>query len=389
MSCSIYQRIREVSRGRPPFVLHDGPPYANGVIHLGPRGQQDPQGHRRQVAARSTGAMRPTFRAGTATGCRSSWRWKRNTASRARSSMPPAFAPRAARLRAAQVDAQRADFKRLGVFGDWDHPYLTMDPRYEAQQIRALGKIIPTATCIAAPSRCTGAWTAVRRWPRPRSSTRIRPPRRSTSHSAWRDVAISRAAPASMPRGWAARCRWSSGPRRPGRCRPTRRSRSTRSIVIVAIAVDRAGSREVLVLAAELSRRLAGALRPDSAGAAGRVHRPGARRPEARCIRGCRKQVPVILGEHVTLDAGTGAVHTAPAHGQEDYVVGAALPAAGGQSRGPGRPLRRRYAAGGGTEGLGTADAVVVQQLEQNGALLHQRAAATQLPALLAPQDRR
>ena len=43
---------------------------------------------------------------------------------------------------AAQVDAQRADFKRLGVFGDWERPYLTMDPRYEAQQIRALGKII-------------------------------------------------------------------------------------------------------------------------------------------------------------------------------------------------------------------------------------------------------
>ena len=56
--------------------------------------------------------------------------------------MPRRFAPPAAHLPAAQIDAQRADFKRLGVFGDWDHPYLTMDPRYEAQQIRALGKII-------------------------------------------------------------------------------------------------------------------------------------------------------------------------------------------------------------------------------------------------------
>ena len=51
------------------------------------------------------------------------------------------FAPPAASLRPEQIDAQRTDFKRLGVFGDWEHPYLTMDPRYEAQQIRALGKL--------------------------------------------------------------------------------------------------------------------------------------------------------------------------------------------------------------------------------------------------------
>ncbi len=56
--------------------------------------------------------------------------------------MPPPSVPRAVHLRPQQIDLQRVDFQRLGVLGDWEHPYLTMDPRYEAQQIRALGKVI-------------------------------------------------------------------------------------------------------------------------------------------------------------------------------------------------------------------------------------------------------
>ncbi len=51
-------------------------------------------------------------------------------------------APPAASSRSEQVELQRADFKRFGVLGDWERPYLTMDPRFEAQQVRALGKII-------------------------------------------------------------------------------------------------------------------------------------------------------------------------------------------------------------------------------------------------------
>ena len=63
------------------------------------------------------------------------------------------------------------------------------------------------------------------------------------------------------------------------------------------------------------------------------------------------RQVPVILGEHVTLDAGTGAVHTAPGHGQEDFAVGAALRAASAQSGRQRRPFPAGHAAGGGAQG--------------------------------------
>ena len=75
---------------------------------------------------------------------------------------------------------------------------------------------------------------------------------------------------------------------------------------------------------------------------------------EGRALEGLKlrhplqeREVPVILGEHVTLDAGTGAVHTAPGHGQEDFAVGQRYGLAGGEPGGQRRPLPARHAAGG------------------------------------------
>ena len=87
-------------------------------------------------------STRPTSRAGIVTACRSSCGREEARPARAEARCARPSAPPAAPLRRSRSTLQRADFKRLGVFGDWDHPYLTMDPRYEAQQIRALGNII-------------------------------------------------------------------------------------------------------------------------------------------------------------------------------------------------------------------------------------------------------
>ena len=75
-------------------------------------------------------------------------RSRRSTAASAPSSTPRNSAPPAASSRSEQVDLQRADFKRFGVLGDWDRPYMTMDPRFEAQQIRALGQDHPQRTLL-------------------------------------------------------------------------------------------------------------------------------------------------------------------------------------------------------------------------------------------------
>ena len=141
-SSASIERIREVARGRPPFRAARWAALRQRRDPSRPRGQQDSQGHRRQVAHAGWPRCAVSSRAGTATACRSSWRWKRNTAGRARSSMRAALSRRLPCVCECADRSQRSDFKRLGVFGDWEHPYLTMDPRYEAQQIRALGKII-------------------------------------------------------------------------------------------------------------------------------------------------------------------------------------------------------------------------------------------------------
>ena len=86
--------------------------------------------------------MRPTSRDGTATACRSRCRWRRSHGRVGQKLDAEAFRAACREYALAQVDAQRSDFKRLGVLGDWDHPYLTMMPRFEADQLRAFGGII-------------------------------------------------------------------------------------------------------------------------------------------------------------------------------------------------------------------------------------------------------
>ena len=136
------------AQGRPRFVLHDGPPYANGDIHIGHARQQDPEGHRRQEQDAWPASTRRTCRAGIATACRSRCRSRRRTAS----TCPAAETQRLARAYATeQIARQSEQFKRLGVLGDWDHPYTTMAFKNEADEIRTLGKVLREGLPLSRP----------------------------------------------------------------------------------------------------------------------------------------------------------------------------------------------------------------------------------------------
>ncbi len=137
----IYNEMRRVGKGRPRFVLHDGPPYANGNDPHRPCAEQDPQGSGREIArsrwlrlalCAGLGLPRPAHRAAVE---KKHGRVGQKLDARAFRAACRAYAEE-------QIDLQRRDFKRLGVMGEWDNPYKTMAPRYEAQQIRALGKVI-------------------------------------------------------------------------------------------------------------------------------------------------------------------------------------------------------------------------------------------------------
>ena len=133
----LYRKIREVCRGRPKFVLHDGPPYANGDIHIGHAVNKI----LKDIIVRSktlAGFDAPYVPGWDCHGLPIEHQIEKLYGKH----LPPDEARRRCREYAAeQIQRQMKDFIRLGVLGDWDNPYLTMNFANEANEIRALGKI--------------------------------------------------------------------------------------------------------------------------------------------------------------------------------------------------------------------------------------------------------
>ena len=135
---NVYERIREASRGRPRFVLHDGPPYANGDIHIGHAVNKI----LKDIIVKSkslSGFDAPYVPGWDCHGMPIEVQIEKLHGK----NLPPAETQRLCRAYAAeQVERQKLDFQRLGVLGDWDRPYLTMAYRNEADEIRALGVLL-------------------------------------------------------------------------------------------------------------------------------------------------------------------------------------------------------------------------------------------------------
>jgi isoleucyl-tRNA synthetase len=133
-----YQRIREKSRGRPRFVLHDGPPYANGDIHIGHAVNKI----LKDIIVKSramSGFDAPYVPGWDCHGMPIEVQIEKTHGK----NLPTEETQRLCRAYAAeQVERQKKDFQRLGVLGDWDHPYLTMAFRNEADEIRTLGSLL-------------------------------------------------------------------------------------------------------------------------------------------------------------------------------------------------------------------------------------------------------
>jgi isoleucyl-tRNA synthetase len=134
----VYRRLRELARGRPTFVLHDGPPYANGDIHIGTAVNKILKDM--VVKSKSLAGFDARYVPG----------WdchgmpiEVQIEKKHGKNLPPAETQRLCRAFATeQIERQKADFKRLGVLGDWDNPYLTMAYGNEADEIRVLGRLL-------------------------------------------------------------------------------------------------------------------------------------------------------------------------------------------------------------------------------------------------------
>ena len=222
------------------------------------------------------------------------------------------------------MELQRSEFKRFGVMGDWNSPYLTMDPRFEAQQIRALGHIIrnghlykgakPVHWCLD----CRSALAEAEVEYEDKVSSAV-------------DVEFRVVDPADFARRVGHRLRrhrdspgvacpiWTTTPwTLPANEAVTLGSRDR---IRAAVGIAQSASRELLVLANEL---LDACLARYGLGKGQvLVQFAGAALEHLQLAHPfLEKHVPVIVGDHVTLEAGTGAVHTAPAHGQDDFIIG-------------------------------------------------------------------
>src|ERR1700716_3584903 len=137
----LYEKIRDIAKGRPSYVLTDGPPYANGTIHLGHAVNKI----LKDIIVKSRtldGYDAPYVPGWDCHGLPIEMQVEKTHGRVGQKIDAKSFRAACREYAHKQVDAQRSDFKRLGVLGDWYHPYLTMMPRFEAEQLRAFALII-------------------------------------------------------------------------------------------------------------------------------------------------------------------------------------------------------------------------------------------------------
>ena len=307
----LYERIREASTGRPKFVLHDGPPYANGDIHIG---------HAVNKILKDIVVKSKTL-AGFDAPYVPGWDChglpiEHQVEKKHGKNIPAAQFRKLCRdFAAEQVERQRKDFIRLGVLGDWYNPYRTMDFRTEADTIRALGRIRqrgylyqgakPVHWCLDCRSALAEAEVEYEDKTSPAIDVAFKVADNKPLAKALRFTHIYEPVYAVI---------WTTTPW----TLPANQAVAVHPELDYVLVKFSSG---LFILARDLAEK-------NLAGYQVKDYQVVAEFKGAE-IEGLLlehpfydRKVPVILGEHVTLDAGTGLVHTAPAHGLEDFAVG-------------------------------------------------------------------
>ena len=353
--------------GRPRFVLHDGPPYANGAIHIGHAVNKILKDI--VVKSRSLdGFDSPYIPGWDCHGLPIELQVEKKHGRPGQKLDARAFRAACRAYAQEQIELQRTDFKRLGVLGDWDHPYLTMDsalrgaaaarlrhdhpqrPPLQGREARALVPRLPLGAGRGG-GRVRGQDLA---------GDRCRLPRRR-QRATWRGASGLRAGELGTRTGRrrhldhdALDAAGEPGGRAARRVPTTCWSRSTQD-----------GEPRSPDPGQRAARRVPAALRHDA-------WRTVLASSTGAALEGLMlqhpfqdRQVPVILGDHVTLDAGTGAVHTAPGHGQEDFVVGQRYGLPVDQPGRQRRPLPARHAAVRGPDRSTRPTPVIIEALQR------------------------
>ncbi|MES9906672.1 MAG: class I tRNA ligase family protein, partial [Sedimenticola sp.] len=317
----LYKHIREACAGRPKFILHDGPPYANGEIHIGHAVNKV----LKDIIVKSRtmdGFDAPYVPGWDCHGLPIELQVEKKVGKPGQKVSAAEFRVACREYAAKQVDKQRIDFKRLGVVGDWDDPYLTMDFKTEANIIRALGRIVenghihkgskPVHWCTDCGSALAEAEVEYQDKESFTIDVRFRVLDEETL------MARCHSVPDGHGSGSLSVVIWTTTPW----TLPANQAVCLNPALDYAVVQsDGPQGKERLLVAEGLLKETMDRwdIEHYNVIAYGRGDAF-----EGLKLQHCfyDREVPVILGEHVTLEAGTGAVHTAPGHGLEDYIVG-------------------------------------------------------------------
>ena len=321
---ALYKKLAAENPGLP-FVLHDGPPYANGDLHMGHalnkilkdivNKYQTLQGRKvRYVPGWDCHGLPIELKV-----------LQKLKSSVRRDLTPLALRQRAKEFALETVEKQREGFQRYGVWGDWEHPYLTLTPEYEAAQLGVFGKMVENGHIYRglrsvhwSPSSQTALAEAELEYPEDHISPSI--------YVAFPMVAASEAATATLDPyldslGVAI---WTTTPW----TIPANVAVSVNAKLTYAVVESASGEPfQHLIVAKELAEKLSetfGSGLTVVAELSGETLAGSTyRHPLAQKDSAFDRVSPIVIGgDYVTTESGTGLVHTAPGHGQEDFLVG-------------------------------------------------------------------
>lgn len=303
----IYHAIRKKRAGQKKFILNDGPPYANGHLHCGHALNKTLKDI--VVKSRSLSGYDAPFVPGwDCHGLPIELNVEKKWGKAGVKLSKKEFREKCREYAREQLNIQREEFKRLGVFGDWENPYSTMDYSYEADTIRALAKIIengylvrgfkPVHWCMDCQSALAEAEVEYE----DKTSLAIdvgfkfeKSPLQKIDNAS---AVIWTTTPWTLPANEAVALN--------GKMEyafvKTEKGIYLLAQALVKPVMQRYGIEHYEILETLLGEKLEGL----------KLHHPFYK----------DKLVPIVLGEHVTTEAGTGCVHTAPAHGPDDYLIG-------------------------------------------------------------------
>ncbi|MDN4503883.1 isoleucine--tRNA ligase [Alteromonadaceae bacterium BrNp21-10] len=368
----LYYKIRAAKKGKKPFVLHDGPPYANGDIHIGHAVNKVLKDI--IVKAKTLADFDAPYVPGwDCHGLPIELQVEKKVGKPGKKVTAAEFRQKCRDYADRQINGQKVDFIRLGVLGEWDNPYKTMDFKSEANIIRVLGKVIESGHMekgFKPVHWCTDCGSAL-------AEAEVE---YKDKHSPAIDVAFKAldseqlAAKFDHPEGKAGQgdistVIWTTTPW----TLPANRAVCVNGdLDYCLVQIEDETNPRRLLLATDLVKDCMDRFGIDHYHALGYC--------KGVALENIQFQhpfydfsVPMILGEHVTTDSGTGCVHTAPGHGVDDFNVGrqygleVANPVGANGVYFDDTPL---FAG----QHVFKANASVVEVLEQNGALVHHHA---------------